>query len=109
MKKPIPLSPPEIESALARLPDWTGDENGITRRLRFADFRGAMRFMQACVEDIEQMNHHPIWKNAYDQIEIQLVTWDAGHKVSALDIALATYFEDLLRERGVEFGYIGDQ
>lgn len=102
---PTPLPADAIAPALSKLPGWTGDENGITRRLAFADFRGAMRFMQACVEGIERLNHHPIWTNALGEIEIRLVTYDAGHKLSALDIELATFFEEMLRERGAEFGY----
>lgn len=61
--------------------------------------------MQACVEEIDRFDHHPVWTNKYNTIDIHLDTYDIGHKVSPFDITLARYFESILQERGEEFGY----
>jgi 4a-hydroxytetrahydrobiopterin dehydratase len=32
--------------------------------------------------EAERMNHHPVWKNVYNQVEIWLNTHDAGDVVT---------------------------
>ena len=100
-----PLSADELRSALARLKGWSGDERGIEKTLTFSDFRGAMAFMQACVEGIEARDHHPVWTNKYNSIQIHLDTFDIGHKVTRHDIDVAEFMDALLDARGAEFGY----
>ena len=101
-----PLRGDEIAEALRSLPGWTGDEHGLKRSLTFTDFRGAMRFMQSCIEGIEQQNHHPVWTNKYNRVDIHLDTFDIGHLVTTRDVKLARYFETVLREQGQQFGYV---
>ena len=93
-----PLEPAEIEAALKRLPGWSGDQNGIEKKIKFADFPRAMRFMQACAEGINQRNHHPVWCNKYNSVDIHLDTFDAGHRVTGKDIDLAEFFESILNQ-----------
>jgi len=61
--------------------------------------------MQACVEGIEQRNHHPVWCNKYDSIDIHLDTFDAGHRVTNKDVDLAEFLDSVLNESGQLFGY----
>ena len=107
MTMPGAMSTEDIERALRDLPGWSGNENGLEARLEFEDFRGAMQFMQACVEGIERLNHHPVWKNKFNAIDIHLDTFDIGHKVTSLDVQLARYFRDVLKQNGERFGYVG--
>jgi 4a-hydroxytetrahydrobiopterin dehydratase len=107
-KLPKPLTEGELKEALAALSDWTGSEHGLKRLLVFEDFRGAMRFMQACVDGIERQNHHPVWTNKYNSIEIHLDTFDIGHKTTHLDVELAKFIDSILAEMGHEFGYVKD-
>lgn len=98
MARPRPLSEDEIAQELRSLPGWSGDTHGLKRRLKFKDFRGAIRFMQACVDGIDRLDHHPTWTNTYDQIDIHLDTHDAGHLVTANDVALARHLESVLAQ-----------
>jgi 4a-hydroxytetrahydrobiopterin dehydratase len=108
MKMPPALTSEKIRQALSEMPGWSGDENGIKKRFKFEDFRGAMQFMQACVQGIERLNHHPVWTNKFNVVDVHLDTFDIGHKVTQLDIDLAAHFERVLHDRGEEFGLLSD-
>lgn len=101
-----PLTADAIRAALRELPRWTGDQRGLERKLEFEDFRGAMEFMQACVEDIERLNHHPVWKNKYNTIDIHLDTFDVGNVVTELDVKLARAIDRVLAEHGDQFAVV---
>ncbi len=99
-----PLEADELARELSSLPGWSGDQSGIDKKLTFRDFGGAMRFMQACIGGIDRRDHHPVWCNKYNSVEIHLDTFDAGHRVTLRDIDLAQFFETVLRESGEDFG-----
>lgn len=103
---PKPLSNEQVRQELKSLSGWTGDEHGLKKSLVFEDFRGAMRFMQACVDGIEEQNHHPVWSNKYNSIDIHLDTFDIGHMVTQKDVDLARFFDSVLAAN--EFGYVPD-
>ena len=103
---PTALTPDEITAALMDLPGWSGDERGLERRLVFEEFAGAMRFMQLCVEGIESRNHHPVWKNKYNSLEIHLDTFDIGNRTSRKDVDLAAFFNEMLEKHGDEVGVV---
>ena len=105
--KPVPeaLSMEAILVALTNLDGWTGDESGLKKHLVFEEFRGAIAFMTACVSGIEERDHHPVWTNKYNAIDIHLDTFDIGHKVSVKDVNLARYLDSILDQHGAEFGY----
>jgi len=44
---------------------------------------------------IASANHHPKWESEWVYVVVRLTTWDIGRKVSALDVDLAFYLEDL--------------
>jgi 4a-hydroxytetrahydrobiopterin dehydratase len=87
------MSASAVSSALEGLPDWSGDEYALTRSYRFADFRQAMAFMQACIEGIEARGHHPEWLNVYNRINVTLRTHDLGDRVSEKDCELAAFLD----------------
>ncbi|MBV8867191.1 MAG: 4a-hydroxytetrahydrobiopterin dehydratase [Acidobacteriaceae bacterium] len=93
-----PLEAADIEAALSKLQGWSGDQHGLKKTVKFRDFRAAMHFMQACIEGIEQRDHHPVWCNKYDSVDIHLDTFDAGHRVTAKDVDLAKFIDSILRE-----------
>jgi 4a-hydroxytetrahydrobiopterin dehydratase len=103
--QPKRLEAAEIETALSRLKGWSGDQSGLKRKLVFKDFRGAMKFMQACIEGIEQRDHHPAWCNTYNSVDIRLNTHSAGNLVTEKDVNLAEFIDSILSENGPEFGY----
>src|SRR5947209_9957649 len=104
--KPRCLEAAEIGTALSKLKGWSGDEQGLKRKLVFRDFRGAMRFMQACIEGIEQRDHHPAWCNTYNSVDIRLNTHSAGNLVTEKDVNLAEFINSILSENGPEFCYL---
>ncbi len=75
---------------LASLSLWQLDATGsaINRSLRFADFGDAFAFMSRVALLAERLDHHPDWRNVYNQLEIRLSTHDAGG-LTALDLQMA--------------------
>lgn len=87
----------ERTAALADLPDWQLDADGmaISRPFRFADFRSAFGFMTQVALLAEAADHHPDWSNSYATVTIRLSTHSAGG-VSDKDIALATAIDRIV-------------
>ena len=85
----IPLSPAEISAALTTLPGWTLAGDALTKEFKFGSFKEAFSFMTRTAFEAEAMDHHPDWSNVYNRVVIRLNTHDAGHKVTAKDVALA--------------------
>lgn len=83
-----PLTPTELDDALADLPAWTVVDGELRRELRFGDFAEAFAFMTRVAFAAEAMNHHPEWSNVYDRVIIGLRTHDAD-AITALDVELA--------------------
>lgn len=83
------LSDSDIEAALAGLPGWTRNGDGIERSYRFPDFVAAFAFMTRTALLAEKADHHPEWSNVYNKLEVRLTTHDAGG-LTARDVALAT-------------------
>jgi pterin-4a-carbinolamine dehydratase len=54
--------------------------------------------MQACADGIDQRDHHPVWCNKYDSLDIHLDTFDASHRVTRRDIDLAEFLESMLQK-----------
>ena len=87
----------ELESALARLPEWTLGEahKSISRGFAFADFSEAFAFMTRVAMLAEQHNHHPDWANVYNRVAITLTSHDAGG-LTARDFRLAAAIDKLV-------------
>src|SRR5690349_12789650 len=93
MTKPLPRA--DIDAALSGLPGWSFADNALTKEFKFADFRGAMAFMVRGGFEAGAMDHHPEWTNVYHRVAIRLNTHDAGGKVTAKGVELATKIEPL--------------
>lgn len=89
-----------IEEALRRLPGWRHEGQALVRVLVFADFREAFAFMTRVAFEAEALDHHPDWANAYRTVTIRLTTHDAGHRVTARDLALAERIQALVPTTG---------
>ncbi len=79
----------EIELALAALPGWNREGEGIARNYKFVDFTHAFAFMARVALLAEKADHHPEWSNVYNRVDIRLTTHDAGG-LTHRDIDLAT-------------------
>lgn len=75
---------------------WTEINNKLYRKFEFSDFSEAFAFMTRVAMEAEKMNHHPLWTNVWNTIEIWLSTHDAGDVVTEKDEKLAEKINKLL-------------
>ena len=68
---------------------WNENNHRLHRVFLFKDFSAAFAFMTRVALEAEKMNHHPLWTNVYNKVEIWLSTHDAGDIVTEKDRALA--------------------
>ena len=85
-----PLTPAKITAALDGLPGWSLKRDALAKEFKFGSFREAFSFMTRVAFEAEGMDHHPDWSNVYNRVTIRLSTHDAGDKVTAKDVELAT-------------------
>jgi 4a-hydroxytetrahydrobiopterin dehydratase len=94
-----PLTKEEVKSYLAlKLKDWTFTETSITREFKFGNFVEAFSFMTGIALEAEKMDHHPDWKNVYNQVTISLNTHTAKG-ITQLDFDLAKKIDDSYKPR----------
>jgi 4a-hydroxytetrahydrobiopterin dehydratase len=76
--------------------NWAEQQNKLYRKFEFKDFSEALAFMVRIGLEAEKMNHHPLWTNVYNKVEIWLNTHDAGDMITEKDIQLAEKINALL-------------
>ena len=47
--------------------------------------------MQLLSNHCKVLNHHPDWRNVFNQVTVALTTWDARRKVTIYDLSLVFY------------------
>ena len=75
---------------------WDKTGNTLYRKFVFADFSEAFSFMTRVALAAEKMNHHPLWTNVYNTVEIWLSTHDAGDIITDKDVILAKKIDALV-------------
>jgi 4a-hydroxytetrahydrobiopterin dehydratase len=75
---------------------WIETDNKLYRKFEFADFSEAFAFMTRVAIEAEKMNHHPLWSNVWNKVEIWLSTHDAGDIITEKDKKLAERIDKLL-------------
>lgn len=68
---------------------WEEKNNTLNKKFKFQNFSEAFAFMTRVALEAEKMDHHPIWTNTYNEVEISLSTHDAGDVVTEKDKKLA--------------------
>ena len=68
---------------------WEEKNNQLYRAFEFKSFSEAFAFMTRVALAAEKMDHHPLWTNVYNKVEIWLSTHDAGGVVTDKDRKLA--------------------
>ncbi|MBN8665239.1 MAG: 4a-hydroxytetrahydrobiopterin dehydratase [Chitinophagales bacterium] len=76
---------------------WSEVNNTLYRKFEFADFSEAFAFMTRVAIEAEKLNHHPLWTNVWNKVEIWLSTHDAGNVVTDLDRTLAKRIDALVK------------
>jgi len=75
---------------------WQEIDNTLYRKFQFKNFSEAFAFMTRVAIEAEKLNHHPIWKNVWNTVEIWLSTHDAGNTITDLDKKLADQIDKLM-------------
>ncbi|MDP4148236.1 MAG: 4a-hydroxytetrahydrobiopterin dehydratase [Bacteroidota bacterium] len=74
---------------------WKEENNTLYRKFEFKTFSEAFAFMTRVALEAEKMDHHPLWTNVYNKVEIWLSTHDAGDIVTEKDRKLAAKIDAL--------------
>jgi 4a-hydroxytetrahydrobiopterin dehydratase len=75
---------------------WKEENNKLYRKFSFKDFSEAFAFMTRVALIAEKMDHHPLWTNVYNTVEVWLSTHDAGDVVTDKDKKLAAAIDTLI-------------
>ena len=75
---------------------WAEQDNKLYRKFQFKDFSQAFAFMTRVALEAEKMDHHPLWTNVYNTVEVWLSTHSAGDVVTDKDKQLAKKIDALL-------------
>jgi 4a-hydroxytetrahydrobiopterin dehydratase len=75
---------------------WQEIDNKLYRKFVFRNFSEAFAFMTRVAMEAERMDHHPLWSNVWNTVEIWLSTHDAGNVVTDKDRTLASRIDALL-------------
>jgi 4a-hydroxytetrahydrobiopterin dehydratase len=86
---PTSTNPPPVDN-------WLEQNNTLYRKFEFKDFSEAFSFMTRVALEAEKMNHHPVWTNVWNKVEIWLNTHDAGDVVTERDHKLAKRIDALI-------------
>lgn len=76
---------------------WIEKDNKLYRSFEFSNFSEAFAFMTRVAIESEKMDHHPLWSNVWNKVEIWLSTHDAGNVVTEKDRKLAQKIDTLLQ------------
>lgn len=68
---------------------WQEKDNKLYKKLVFRNFSEAFAFMTRVAIEAEKMNHHPLWTNVWNTVEVWLSTHDAGDIITDKDRVLA--------------------
>jgi 4a-hydroxytetrahydrobiopterin dehydratase len=88
------LAPEEIAARLKGLSGWQADGGELVRTFQFADFMGAMKFVNSLAGLAEAAGHHPDIDIRYNRVKLALVTHDAGG-LTAKDFEFAAAADNL--------------
>jgi len=86
---------PVAGEATAVKGSWKEADNKLYRKFEFKDFSEAFAFMTRVAMEAQKMDHHPLWTNVYNTLEIWLSTHDAGDVVTDKDRKLAKKIDAL--------------
>lgn len=75
---------------------WQEIDNKLYRKFEFRNFGEAFAFMTRVALEAEKMDHHPLWTNVYNKVEIWLSTHDEGDIVTGKDRTLAQKIDAIL-------------
>lgn len=75
---------------------WKEENDQLYKKFVFQNFSEAFAFMTRVALEAEKADHHPLWTNVWNTVEIRLSTHDAGDVVTEKDRELAKKIDALL-------------
>jgi 4a-hydroxytetrahydrobiopterin dehydratase len=69
-----PLTSQEAEALLEQVPGWELEENKLTRRFNFPDFKEAIAFVNRVAALAEEEGHHPDIHIFWNRVRLDLTT-----------------------------------
>lgn len=78
---------------------WKETDNKLYRKFEFKDFSEAFAFMTRVALEAEKMDHHPLWTNVWNKVEIWLSTHDAGDVVTEKDRKLGLRIDQIFNKK----------
>ena len=88
-------TPSDLPDVQAGAGGWKEEDNKLYKKFQFKNFSEAFAFMTRVALEAEKMDHHPLWMNVYNTVEIWLSTHDAGDIVTDKDKKLAKRIDGL--------------
>lgn len=89
------FSKTEIKELISgKLKNWSFDGISISRDFKFKNFVNAFSFMTGVALEAEKIDHHPEWRNIYNNVTIKLNTHDANG-ITQLDFDLADTIDSI--------------
>jgi len=74
---------------------WKEENNQLYKKFEFSNFSEAFAFMTRVALAAEKANHHPLWTNVYNKVEVWLNTHDAGDIVTEKDRKLSATIDKI--------------
>ncbi len=96
---PTSLTPEQITAALASLPGWEGDAEGVRRTYQAPTFLAGIALVDEIAAAAEELDHHPDIDIRWRSVTFFLVTHSAGG-VTELDVELAQRIHAAATRRG---------
>ncbi len=103
------LSSAQLTEAMQRIPSWCEESNyhnwaigglahELVRVFEFASFSQAIKFMDFAASEIDvwEPQHHPRWENQWRSVKVWFTTWDAGCRITNLDVSSAAEIDRIL-------------
>jgi 4a-hydroxytetrahydrobiopterin dehydratase len=97
---PEPLSEQQTDEALAALPGWRREGEGIARDYSFDGHLPAAAMVLHVSAIQEELNHHSEMRLGYNTVALTVTTHSAGGKVTDKDLTLARRVEEIAPGHG---------
>lgn len=91
------LTAEAVRDELSGLPDWSGDQTGITRTVELASFPDAITLVDRVAVVAEEVDHHPDIDIRWRTVTFRCVTHSANG-VTDRDLDLARRIDGIVRE-----------
>ena len=94
------LTRPQLDEALATLPDWRYRLGGLVTVYKAPTAAAALELIAAVGRLAEEQNHHPDLDWRYNRVFILYTSHDAGSEVTQRDVRAAKSVSEAAAEAG---------